>query len=322
MTTLPKGRAPFPLPAAAGLGIAAGLAVVSYRHAYAFALKAGATFYEALIIAATVDGVIVMCLATIALARRYGQAPPKVAKIGLLLGIIATGGANLVYGLTHVWVGVAVAIWVPLVAEVAYLVAMAALRITQAAAAAAEERPVVCGRSVPVEAVMARVRAAEEAGAGAGAEESLATAPPVVSAPRPVICGAVVPVAAVVAGVRRPAAARPVAPRRQEEPVAEVSDRLSAGAAAARAALPADVAERLGALPGLDERDRAVAALVAADRVATGAEVAALTGSSERTGRRVLRRVTAALELAGARPAPAAERPVAAYQGALVAAVT
>ncbi|WP_017559122.1 MULTISPECIES: hypothetical protein [Nocardiopsis] len=53
-----------------------------------------------------------------------------------------------------------------------------------------------------------------------------------------------------------------------------------------------------------------------------------MTGCSERTGRRIVRRVEAALELAGVRPAPApAERPVAGhgdrpaapYQGELVA---
>ena len=44
----------FPLPAAAGLGIAAGLIAVSYGHIYNVARIAGSAPWEAAIIAATV----------------------------------------------------------------------------------------------------------------------------------------------------------------------------------------------------------------------------------------------------------------------------
>lgn len=314
MNTVARSRTRMPLPAAAGLGIAAGLIAVSFGHILTFAQGAGARLWEAIIIATTVDGLIIMSLATIAHARRHGVTPPPIAKAALLVGVVATGGANLHHGLAYGWQGVAVAIWVPLVAEVAYLLAMSALRITQTATAAAEQRPVVCGRSVSVEAVMARVRA-DGAAEVAVAEDAPAAAVPGVVAARPVICGRAVPVAAVVAGVRRrPAAPRPAAPQRSGQDAAEVPDELAAEAAAAHDALPADVAERVSALPGLDPRDRAVAALVAADRVTTGGEVADLSGCSERTGRRIVRRVEAALELAGIRPATApAERPVAGH---------
>lgn len=172
-----------PLPAAAGLGIAAGLIAVSYGHIYSVARDAGAAPWEAGIIAATVDGLIVMALSTIALARRHGMKPPVIAKVSLIVGVVATGAANLVHGISYGWTGIAVALWVPIVAEVAYLLAMAALRIVQQATAT-EEREVICGHRVSVATVMARVHA------------------------RPVICGQDVPVAtlaATLAAVRRPA---------------------------------------------------------------------------------------------------------------------
>lgn len=178
------GRPPFP--AVAGLGIAAGLIAVSYGHIYDVAAGAGAAMWEAAIIAATVDGLIVMALATIALARRHAVKPPAIAKVALVVGVMATGAANLHHGIAYGWTGVAVALWVPLVAEVAYLVAMAALRITQAAdvSAPTADRPDICGHHIPVPAVMVRVAvdrapvmAAEPAVTG---EES-----PVIAATRP-----------------------------------------------------------------------------------------------------------------------------------------
>jgi hypothetical protein len=161
-------RSRVPLPALAGLGIAAGLIAVSYGHIYDVARDAGAAEWEAAIIAATVDGLIVMALSTIALAARYGVKPPKIAKTALIVGVTATGAANLVHGVSYGWTGVAVAIWVPLVAEVAYLLAMAAIRIVRQAA---DTRPVICGgHLVAVSAVMSGVaagRAVAEPGAAA-----------------------------------------------------------------------------------------------------------------------------------------------------------
>ncbi|MEU0492536.1 DUF2637 domain-containing protein [Nocardiopsis sp. NPDC006139] len=180
-------RSRVPLPALAGLGIAAGLIAVSYGHIYDVARDSGADPWEAAIIAATVDGLIVMALSTIALAGRHGVKPPKIAKAALVVGVVATGAANLVHGVSYGWTGVAVAIWVPLVAEVAYLLAMAALRIVRQAK---DTRPVICGHRVPVSAVMVRV-AADRAAAVAAAEQEAA-----VMTARPVICGRVMSVAA------------------------------------------------------------------------------------------------------------------------------
>lgn len=185
-------RSRIPLPALAGLGIAAGLIAVSYGHIYDVARDAGADPWEAAIIAATVDGLIVMALATIALAGRHGVKPPKVAKVALLVGVAATGAANLVHGVSYGWTGVAVAIWVPLVAEVAYLLAMAALRIVRQAK---DTRPAICGHRIPVSAVMVRVSAARAAVVAVAEQEAA------VLAGRPVICGRVVSVAALTATV-------------------------------------------------------------------------------------------------------------------------
>ncbi len=196
-----RSRFPFPLPALAGLGIAAGLIAVSYGHIYAVAEDAGAAPWEAAIIAATVDGLIVMALSTIALAGRYGVKPPKIAKAALIVGVAATGAANLVHGISYGWTGVAVAIWVPLVAEVAYLLAMAALRIVRQAA---DTRPAICGQVVAVATVMARVTADRQAAKEAAAREAAAMAA------RPVICGRVVAVATVAASL--PSAAPDVRP--------------------------------------------------------------------------------------------------------------
>lgn len=295
MNTVSRTRAPMPLPAVAGLGIAAGLAVVSYGHIFSVARLAGAAPWEAAIIAATVDGLIVMSLATIALARRYGQKPPPVAKVALVIGVAATGGANLVHGIAYGWAGVAVAVWVPLVAEVAYLLAMAALRIVQNAAdTSTEGRPVICGPAiVPVAAVMAGVRVIEraEAVAAAGGREN---GHAVAAAERPVICGHDVPVAAVMVRARR--LRRPAA---SDAGVAAKVSAVEQHTAPVPPVATGELAAAVAALPGLDERDREVAVAVATGQVATGADVATLAGCSGRTGRRVLQRVSAAMAAAG-----------------------
>jgi hypothetical protein len=59
VSTVPRQRGPLPIPTGAGFGIALGLAAVSYGHILSFAQGAGARLWEAIIIAATVDGLIV-----------------------------------------------------------------------------------------------------------------------------------------------------------------------------------------------------------------------------------------------------------------------
>ncbi|MEV2274014.1 hypothetical protein AB0I72_00380 [Nocardiopsis sp. NPDC049922] len=273
MTTVPR-PARVPLPAVAGLGIAAGLAAVSYGHIFAVALLAGAASWEAAVIAATVDGLIVMSLATIALARRHGQKPPPVAKASLLVGVAATGAANLAHGVAYGWPGVATAIWVPLVAELAYLLAMAALRIVQEAAVAdrADTRPAICDHTIPVAALMVRVAAHHQE------DEENATAEAAVST-RPVVRGTATPVATDI------------------DPASEVAAEEPADIPAARPDAPVAIGDRAEAvMEWLTDPDTAIT-----PDTATGADVVEMLAArghgrvSARTGRRVLRDVRAAM---------------------------
>ncbi|USY19744.1 DUF2637 domain-containing protein [Nocardiopsis exhalans] len=164
------------------LAIAVGLVVVSYGHIRKFAMEAGAAPWEAAVIAVTVDALVVLSIAAIGHARGVGQRPPAMAKVALVVGVVATTGANIHHGLDHGWAGIVVSLWVPVAAELAYQLAMSAVRV--GATGHQEKREVVCGHRVSVATVMARVHA------------------------RPVICGQDVPVAmlaATLAAVRRPA---------------------------------------------------------------------------------------------------------------------
>lgn len=164
------------------LSIAVGLVVVSYGHIRKFAMEAGAAAWEAAVIAVTVDALVVLSIAAIGHARGVGQPPPAMAKIALIVGIVATTGANIHHGLDHGWMGIVVSLWVPVAAELAYQLAMSAVRV--GATGQQEQREVICGHHVPVSTVMARVHA------------------------KPVICGHDVPVAmlaATLVAVRRPA---------------------------------------------------------------------------------------------------------------------
>jgi hypothetical protein len=329
-----------PLPTGAGFGIALGLAAVSYGHILDFAQGAGAQLWESIIIAATVDGLIIMALSVIGHARRYGVKPPKIAKVALLTGVVATGGANLHHGLSYGWEGVAMAVWVPLVAELAYLLAMAALRIGQEAAATGDRRPVICGHTVPVPAVMSRVAArrpaAEEQAAGraAAADTRPVICGALVSADtlterltvaeegpdtRPVICGQVVPVAAL---SERLVDDRPVICTA----VVTVAEVLARTAVAAPEEDGREHEATSARRPAAVRRPVTVATIGAREEVvmewltdpaapdtrmatAKGADVAALLAASglgrvsERTGRRILATVRAAMgehELAAA----------------------
>lgn len=164
------------------LAIAIGLVVVSYGHIRTFAMEAGAAPWEAAVIAVTVDALVVLSIAAIGHARGVGQHPPAMAKVALVVGVVATTGANIHHGLDHGWAGIVVSLWVPVAAELAYQLAMAAVRVGPGGQQ--EEREVICGHRVSVATAMARVHA------------------------RPVICGHDVPVAtlaATLAAVRRPA---------------------------------------------------------------------------------------------------------------------
>jgi hypothetical protein len=123
------------------LSIAVGLAAVSYSHLLEVAMAGGADLWEAIIIAGTVDSLIIMAICTIADARRRGVPVPAVAVVALLAGIVATTAANLYGGVAHGWIGVAISLWVPVAALLAeQLVAwwFRQTRATPAAAAAAD----------------------------------------------------------------------------------------------------------------------------------------------------------------------------------------
>lgn len=207
---------------AGSLAIAVGLVVVSYGHIRKFAIEAGAAPWEAAVIAVTVDALVVLSIAAIGHARGVGHRPPAMAKVALIVGIVATTGANIHHGLDHGWAGIVVSLWVPVAAELAYQLAMSAVRIG-ATGGQEDVRPAVCGgHVVAVATVMARVTADRQAAEEAAAREAAAMAA------RPVICGRAVPVATVAATL--PSAAPDVRPVicGHVIPVEEVAGHLAA----------------------------------------------------------------------------------------------
>jgi hypothetical protein len=192
--------------------IAGSLLAVSFGHIRAFAESAGAAPWEATVIAITVDALVLLALGAVGQARRVGQAPPAMAKIALVVGIVATTGANLHYGWSHGWMGIVVSLWVPVAAELAYQLAMAAIRM---GAGGQQERPVICGHHISVATVMARAHArpvicGQDVPVAMLAATLVAVRRPAPRDPRPVICGRVVAVATLVATMpprRRPVVA-------------------------------------------------------------------------------------------------------------------
>ena len=163
------------------LAIAVGLVVVSYGHIRKFAIEAGAAEWEAAVIAVTVDALVVLSIAAIGHARSVGQHPPAMAKVALIVGILATTGANIHHGMGHGWAGIVVSLWVPVAAELAYQLAMSAVRVGPSGG---QKKLAICGHQISVATVMERVHA------------------------RPAICGGHVPVAMLAVtllAVRRPA---------------------------------------------------------------------------------------------------------------------
>lgn len=193
-----SSRLPYYATIAGSLAIAVGLVVVSYGHIRTFAIDAGAAEWEAAVIAATVDALVVLSIAAIGHARGVGQKPPAMAKVALIVGIVATTGANLHHGWAHGWMGIVVSLWVPVAAELAYQLAMSAVRVG-ATGGQEDVHPAICGgHLVTVATVMARVTTDRMAAEEAAAEQEAAMAA------RPVICGHVVPVATVTARVATP----------------------------------------------------------------------------------------------------------------------
>ncbi|WP_304452932.1 hypothetical protein [Nocardiopsis sp. YSL2] len=123
------------------LAIAVGLAAVSYSHLLEAVMAGGADLWEAIIIAGTVDSLILMAICTIADARRRGVPVPAVAVVALLAGIVATTAANLYGGVAHGWLGVAISLWVPIAALLAEQLVARVIRQTRTTPVAAETTP-------------------------------------------------------------------------------------------------------------------------------------------------------------------------------------
>lgn len=183
------------------LAIAIGLVVVSYGHIRKFAIEAGAAEWEAAVIAVTVDALVVLSIAAIGHARSVGQTPPAMAKVALIVGIVATTGANIHHGMGHGWAGIVVSLWVPVAAELAYQLAMSAVRVGPAGG---QKKPVICGHQVSVATVMERVHARPDICGGHVPAAMLAVTlvavrRPAPRDPRPVICTRVATVTTLVA---------------------------------------------------------------------------------------------------------------------------
>lgn len=249
---------------AGSLGIAIGLAAISYDHIRQFAIDAGAQTWEAGIIAATVDGLIVMAIGAIAHARRTGTTPPPVVKISLVVGLVATTGANVHHGLGHGWQGVVVSLWVPIAAELAYQLAMWVLRTGR-------RRPdmVVCGAFVRLSAVSGPL--SEHQPEGARGDTAATNA----SGHQPA----------------RPAAAS--APRRSAPaPRTPATARRVSDSASGQAATVSELAD-------MSERDQRALEIVRAQPDITGAALAEVLGVVPRTGQRILNRTRELLRTNG-----------------------
>jgi hypothetical protein len=105
------GRAIRWLTAAVVLAVASIAAVVSYSHIYALGRAHGQAGTAARLLPLSVDGLILAAgLVLLHAARRQDQAPP-LARWMLWLGITATIGANVSYGLPYGPLGAVVSAW-------------------------------------------------------------------------------------------------------------------------------------------------------------------------------------------------------------------
>jgi len=101
--------------------VAAFAAVVSYTHIRDLAMTNGYDWFTAYIVPLSVDGLIVGTSFMLVSASRAALSA-SVARFGLWLGIVATIGANVAYGLPHGVVGATVSAW----PAVAFIVAVEA----------------------------------------------------------------------------------------------------------------------------------------------------------------------------------------------------
>lgn len=108
--------------------VAAGAAIVSYRHAYELVHGHGESGVAAVIGPATVDGMIYASGMVLLQAARYKIAAPRLAYVGLWLGIAATVGANVAHGIGHGAIGALVSAWPAVALIVSYEILMKLIR--------------------------------------------------------------------------------------------------------------------------------------------------------------------------------------------------
>jgi uncharacterized protein DUF2637 len=124
--------------AAAAVVVVAGIAaVVSYTHAYELVVTHGERGGIAKALPLTIDGLIVCAGLVILDCARQRRSPPVLAWILLVVGILATVGANVAHGAGHGWIGAAVAAWPAAVATGCFEMSMRLIR----GARAADEQP-------------------------------------------------------------------------------------------------------------------------------------------------------------------------------------
>lgn len=113
--------------------VAAGAAIVSYRHAYELVHGHGESGVAAVIGPATVDGMIYASGMVLLQAARYKIAAPRLAYVGLWLGILATVGANVAHGIGHGVIGALVSAWPAVALVTSYEILMKVIRVGRGA---------------------------------------------------------------------------------------------------------------------------------------------------------------------------------------------
>jgi hypothetical protein len=142
--------------AAVVLAVAAFAAVVSYSHIYDLGRLHGQAGAAARLLPLSVDGLIAAASLVLLHEARNGRAAPQLARWMLALGVAATVGANVAYGLPHGPLGAAISAW-PAVAFVGS--AEMVMHLVRSARAAVPV-PVRAAGTAPIDSARASTRAA------------------------------------------------------------------------------------------------------------------------------------------------------------------
>ncbi len=155
------------LTAAVVLAVAAFAAVVSYSHIYDLGRAHGQSGTAARLLPLSVDGLILAAGLVLLHAARNGRQAPALARAMLWLGISATVGANVSYGLPFGPLGAVVSAW-PAVAFVG--AAEMALGMVRSVVRGANDGPVpavpAAGNGAPAHLIEAQQRFAGDLAAG------------------------------------------------------------------------------------------------------------------------------------------------------------